>query len=434
MEKARDGRLPPAPGRGGLAAPMMFLLAGCSSAGGIDAINPTRAGASSGDMGGAEGPSAPAFGSVCGFAAPVALGAPAADGFVDVPPAHPDILYFGRVDGSNPRAPQFAFPGVSIRMRFRGDAIDLRLKDFGKGTPGTTNDYDVIFDDGAPQLLRVSPSQQVYPIGRNLGAGEHTVEVWKRIESAPGGAPGAGKGQMLGFRLPEGGAVLPLAPRPHRIEFIGDSITCGYGDLISVADPSRSPYTTAGSNAALAYGAVAARRLNAEYAAVAYSGRGVYRNYLGAPGDTLPRMYGRSLPDDPTAAPWNTAAWTPDVVVINLGTNDFSEKGTDRSAFRAAYLAFLATLRSYYPRATFILAAGPMISDEAPAGEMAWTKIQADLWRIAASRTAVGDPRVHVLIMPPQSPPYGEDFHPTAATHASMADLVVALVKRLENW
>ncbi len=414
---ARDGRVLSALARGGHTATMMSLLATCAPAG--RPSNPPSATVS-----------AATSGSVCGFTAPVTLGAPAADGFVDVPPAHPDILYFGRVDCTDPTAPQFAFPGVSIRMRFRGDAVDLRLEDHGTGTPTTTNYYDVSFDGAAPAALAVSPSQRIYPIGRDLGAGEHTVEVQKRTES--GG--GTGKGRMLGFRLPRGSAVLPLAPRPHRIEFIGDSITCGYGDRISVADPSRSHYTTAGSDADLAYGAVAARALHAEYTAVAYSGRGVYRNYLGRAGATLPQMYGSALPDEPAAARWNTAAWQPEVVVINLGTNDFSAVGTDEGAFRAAYLAFLATLRGDYPGATFILAAGPMMSDREPAGEMAWTKIQADLRVIAAARAAAGDTRVHVLLLPTQSPPYGEDYHPTAATQQAMADIVVKLVKSLENW
>lgn len=373
-------------------------------------------------------------GSVCGFKAPVALGAPAADGFVDVPPAHPYILYFGRVDCSDAAAPAFAFPGVSIRMRFQGDALDLRLRDFGTGTPSTTNAYDVSFDGAAPVALQVSPSQEVYPIGRDLGPGEHTVEIWKRIESAPGGAPNAGKGQLLGFRVRQGSAILPLAPRPHRIELIGDSITCGYGDEIAVADPTNAHYTTRGSNAHKAYGAVVARLLNAESVTVAYSGRGIYRNWQGFAGDTLPQMYGKSLPEDAAAAPWDVSAWTPEVVVVNLGTNDFSPGGTDDGAFRAAYVAFLATLRADYPRATFLLVAGPQMSDAYPPGARAWTRIQADLAQIVATRKAAGDAGVHLLVIPPQSPPYGEDYHPTAATHQAMAERVAAKIKDLMGW
>ena len=109
--------------------------------------------------------------------------------------------------------------------------------------------------------------------------------------------------------------------------FVGDSITCGYGNEISTMKPDAFHYTTQGSNANLAWGAVAARQLDAEYVAVAVSGRGVYRNYSGAAGDLLPVIYDKTLPDDATAPAWDIARYTPDVVVVNLGTNDFSPPG-----------------------------------------------------------------------------------------------------------
>ena len=404
---------------------------GSSSTGQGSSSSAVTSGSSSSGTGGSTGGGSA---SVCGFTAAVVLGAPAADGFVDVPPDHPDIHYSGRVDCSNPKAPSFAVPGVAIRLRFQGDSLDLRLTDHGTGGLTGTNYYDVIFDGKAPVVLQVSPGQEVYPIGRMLGAGEHTVEVFKRVESAPGGQPNAGKGELLGFRILAGQSVLPIAGRPHRIEVIGDSITCGYGDEVSTMTPDNSHYTTHESNANHAYGAVAARALDAEYMAVAYSGRGVSKNFMGGAGDTLPQMYGKSLPDDPAAAPWKVSAWTPEVVVINLGTNDFSAAGTDEAAYRASYLAFLTTLRGYYPAATFILAAGPMISDYYPVGEMAWTKIQSDLQQIVDARKAAGDAAVSLLIFPPQTAPYGEDYHPTVATHQAMADALVAKVKQLKGW
>ncbi len=434
MNQARARHLLPALVRWSLGMMTTSLVLACSSTSTQVSTSATGGLGGSAGTGGVGGSPGAASASVCGFKAAVSLGAPADDGFVDVPPNHPDILYSGRVDCSNPKAPAFAFPGVSIRLRFQGDAIDLRLTDHGTGGATGTNYYDVIIDGAEPVVLQVSPTQEVYPIGRKLGPGEHTVEVFKRVESAPGGQANAGKGELLGFRVLKGSAILPLAARPHRIELIGDSITCGYGNEVSTTTPDDSHYTTHESNADRAWGAVAARALDAEYMAVAYSGRGVSKNFMGGAGDTLPQMYGKSLPDDPAAAPWSVSAWTPEVVVINLGTNDFSAAGTDEAAYRAAYLAFLKTLRGYYPAATFILAAGPMISDYYPAGEMAWTKIQDDLKQIVAARKAEGDAAIASLLFQPQSAPYGEDYHPTVATHQAMADQLVAQIKQLKGW
>jgi lysophospholipase L1-like esterase len=366
------------------------------------------------------------------------------DALIDVPANDPDILYAGRVDHSNPRAPQFAYPGISIRTRFTGDTIQMKLTDFGTGTPATTNYYDVIIDGGMPTTIQVSPTQTAYTLATGLASGEHTLEVFRRNEGH------VGKGVFEGFRIRAGTKLLHPSARPHRIEFVGDSITCGYGDILGtppgsgVTDPTHYHFTSANQNEDLAWSSVTARALDAELAVVAYSGRGVYRNYEDAPGDTVPQMYLKIMPEDPASALWNPATAVPDVVVINLGTNDFSPvpraaadggpETVDNARYVATYVQFLQTLRGYYPKATFILALGPMLSDFYPRGYMAWTNIQADLKRVVEARNAAGDMDVHTLIIPPQSPPYGEDYHPTAVEQAKMSRLLVALLKQLKGW
>jgi lysophospholipase L1-like esterase len=364
---------------------------------------------------------------VCKYTEDVASGSVDADGMVRISPNHPDILYFGRVDCSDETSPSFAFPGVSIRAKFEGEAIDLLMKDYGNSS--RINYYNVIIDDADPVVLQVSPDQQVYELARNLSAGEHTVEIFKRIESNGN----AGKGDFLGFRLNEGGKIRPLAPKTHRIEFIGNSITCGYGNEISTNDPGSYSYTTENSNAYNAWGAIAARMLDAEYVAVAYSGRGITRNYGDYSGETLPDMYLDTLPDESASAAWNASQYTPEVVVINLGTNDFSPGVNDLDALRAAYyndyMAFLDDLRGYYPEATIILAVGPMLSDGYPEGYNALTTVRETLETIIQTRSTQGDGNILFLELPQQTAPYGEDWHPTVATHQSMAEELVTLIQ-----
>ncbi len=311
------------------------------------------------------------------------------------------------------------------------------LTDFG--TASEVNYYDVILDGGTPTDLAMMPGAQTYQLARNLAAGTHTVEIFKRIESAPGGASDQGKGIFNGFRIPQGGSVLPLAPRPHRIEIIGDSITCGYGVEVCTTDPANAHYTSAASNAYDAYGAVAARALNAEYMAVAYSGRGMYRNNSTAP-QTIPDLYDLTLPDEPTSPIWNTKVWTPDVVVVNLGTNDFYAAPTDDALYQSTYVTFLQTLRGYYPAAQIILTTSPMLSNyypNLPSGtpQQSWTDEDNDLQAIVATRAAAGDKNITLLTIPSQTPAcYGEDYHPSVATQQAMATQVVTLVKSLTNW
>ena len=370
-------------------------------------------------------------GDVCNFSEPVPLGDPADDGMVLVPPNHPEIQYFGRVDCSDPAAPAFGFPGVTIRMRFEGDEVGFVLDDSGTAT--YPNFYNVVIDDQEPIVVKMEPGENTITAATDLEDTEHTVEIFKRVESNSG----KGRGAFLGFRIPEGSEPLHLAPKPYRLEVVGDSISCGYGNEISVDDPTGYTYTTENSNAYNAWGAIAARDLDAEYLATAYSGRGIYRNYSGGGGETLPEMYLKSIPDGSSAI-WDVHQFTPDVLVINLGTNDFSP-GLDvdtmddaQAEFELTYLEFVETLRSYYPQAVFILAVGPMLSDGYPSGYRALTRVRESLEAIVAARAADGDGDVHFLELPQQSAPYGEDWHPTVATHMSMAGDLADLIDSLD--
>jgi lysophospholipase L1-like esterase len=165
--------------------------------------------------------------------------------------------------------------------------------------------------------------------------------------------------------------------------------------------------------------------------AVASSGRGVYRNYSDGAGELAPAYYVDTLPDDASAPPWDFARYTPDVVVVNLGTNDFSPPGPDHAAYTAAYSAFLKQIRGHHPDALLLAVVGPMLSDGFPAGVMAWTTNQSDVSGVVADLNAQGDSKVHYLALTPQTAPYGEDYHPTRATQAQMAAAVANEIGRL---
>lgn len=385
--------------------------------------------ASSGRAPGSEGPVSSKQ-DICGFTAPVPLGEVGADGLVDVPPNHPHIFTMGRIDCRDPAALAFAFPGVYLRARFQGNALDLKLEDFGGGTEQDTNYYDVIIDGQARAPLEVKSGVHVYELARGLGPGPHDVEIVKRIESNHG----RGAARFLGLRVQKGAELLPVRARPRRLEFIGDSITCGYGNELAVADPTNYGYTTKNSNAHMAYGAITARQLDAEYVAVAASGRGLSRNYAGGPGTLLPELHTLTLPDDPAAPLWDHARYQPDATIINLGTNDYSTPGVDRTRFRERYLQFLVDLRQRYPRTTLVVALGPMLNDDYPPEVRAWTTIRSDVAEVLAERKKAGEARLFYIEFEPQSAPFGEDWHPSRATHQRMADALTAELRRWMHW
>lgn len=358
---------------------------------------------------------------------------PRGDGVFFVPPRSPLVVYEGRVDREAEGGPMLGFVGASVHVRFFGRGLTLLLKDFGRGTPQTTNYYDVSVDGGTPRLLAVSPEVDRYDLVDGLPEGEHQVELFKRVEAAPGGVPGAGKAQLLGFLLRGERLLTPTLPE-RRLEFLGDSITCGYGNELATDDPELEHYTSRRSNGHKAYGAVTAALLSARYSAVAYSGRGISRNYAGEPGTLLPELYSLSVPDEPGASPWEPSRSVPDAVVVNVGTNDFSTPGVDRAAFVRRYDELLSRLRGYYPRALLVAALGPMLNDAYPPGEAAWTNARADVGAAVEARARAGDHHVRVVWFEPQAAPFGEDYHPTAATHAKMAEQLAPLLKSWLGW
>jgi lysophospholipase L1-like esterase len=372
--------------------------------------------------------------SVPGCASPVE-----AEGFVDVPYDDPAIRYVGRgLTTSN--SVMFAFPASQIQTIFEGDAIDMRLRDFGLDRPTWMNLYWIIVDGWATKL-RVCQESDVYPLARNLGPGPHSLTIVKRTESSLGGLGSAGRGEFFGFRVRPGTVLTPVATPQRLLEFVGDSITCGYGDEVSTTDPDSYQFTSVNEDAWNTYGAITARAFAADYVAVAESGRGLIRNYGGFTGPVVPELYERTLPDDSFAPLWDHTRYSPDVVVVNLGTNDFSpgialdQLESHRTAFRQGYIAFLSRIRVVHPAASIIAVVGPMLNDSFPEGYAAWTSIQTEVAAAVEARHAANDIDVHYFALAPQEGPYyGEDWHPTIATHQAMADALVPFIAGVRGW
>jgi lysophospholipase L1-like esterase len=289
---------------------------------------------------------------------------------------------------------------------------------------------DLRIDDGAFRPLELGSGEHVYPLANGLGSGEHEVELVKRVEHNHG----QGVLQVRGVRVSLGAQLLPVLRSPRRLEFIGDSITCGYGNELSTSDPSNNHYTTRNSNARLSYAALAAKALDAEAVLVAASGRGVSRNWSGDPGMLIGEFHRRIFPDGVAGPWWDPARYQPHAVVLNAGTNDFSPGGVERAVFRNSYLALLEHVRQVYPQSKILVLLGPMLNDQFPPGESALTAIREDLARVLDERRRAGEKELEFLELPTQQSPFGEDWHPSLLTHRLMAQQVAAELGRWLAW
>src|SRR5262249_35009916 len=156
----------------------------------------------------------------------------------------------GRFDTSDPAGARFAWSGSAVVARFKGTAINVRLRDEGK------NVFQVIVDGEPKTILKTQPGRELYPLAEGLPEGVHEVTLYKRTE--------AEVGEVVFFGFDGSGQMLPAPPRPERrIELIGDSITTGYGD--EGPGPKCGSFRSEYENEYVTYGAIAARSLGAEH-------------------------------------------------------------------------------------------------------------------------------------------------------------------------
>jgi lysophospholipase L1-like esterase len=220
-----------------------------------------------------------------------------------------------------------------------------------------------------------------------------------------------------------GGALLDPPPAPDRlIEAVGASVTCGYGNLGT--DPCT--FTIETESHWDTYAAIAARAVGADLNAVSISGRGVLRNGDGTTDGTMPKLYDHIFPN--RAAP----AWdfhdAPQVVIINLGRNDFGV-GDPGLAFRDAYADFARTLRARRPNALILCTTGPNLGQPNHTLQVGYVQAAIDI------RRAEGDGDIQLVDWPEMAAnEIGCDFHPNAAKHQRMADQVVAAIRAKLPW
>lgn len=348
----------------------------------------------------------------------------------------PEIRYAGRIDFTNPAKPSFCHSGVSVKTLFTGTELHMILEDFATGDEKTTNYFTVIVDGKVTQILQTTTGKQSFLLVGGLVNQQHSIEVFKRTECSVGSVA------FLGFKAPHGTILEKPLEKKYRIEFIGDSFTCGYGNEASIAaPPAGNPSTgfhSKNENHYLSFSAITSRALNAEYRCIAYSGRGMYRNNTGSEEGTLPKIYLRVFPDDPFSVSWDMKKELPDVVVIKLGANDFYPESNgdelDDAAFTQTYTAFVEKIRSYYPKSKIVCITGVSMSDSWPEGRNCLTRIQQDVQKVIESRKAEGDKEVYYVKLDQQLPPYGEDWHASLATHQKMADQFTPFIKQITGW
>ncbi len=224
--------------------------------------------------------------------------------------------------------------------------------------------------------------------------------------------------------------IIPTPERTRKIEFIGDSITCGYG--VDAADQYEA-FATTNENGEKTYAAITGKYFNAEYNVVSWSGIGVYSSYTegSKPNQSflMPSVYEKTAANERTEK-WNFSQWQPDLIVINLGTNDNTwTKGIQERVdlFGSAYYDFIKQVRAVNPDAYIICSLGVMGSKLLP-------EIKE---QVEAYSRDTGDNRITTFefdYRDGKADGFGAGFHPSAKTHQKMADKLIPFISEIMGW
>ena len=118
-------------------------------------------------------------------------------------------------------------------------------------------------------------------------------------------------------------------------------------------------------------------------------------------------------------------ALQPDVIVINLGTNDATNSDLDLTAFQAGVVDFIELVRQNNPNAQILWAYG-MRSDKMTA------QVAAAIEAAVAQINEAGDSNVYYLPLELAADMHLN--HPTAAAYAPAGELLIEKINEITGW
>ena len=310
----------------------------------------------------------------------------------------------------------YDWSGVYFRVKFNGPYLAMKCTDSKNSWFNLWVDKEM--SPEADRTFMIGAKDTLIVLAEGLGKGEHEVILQKRTEGS--------QGMMTIHSFASKGEILQAKGRKERhIEFIGDSYTCGYG---TESDNRDDPFLAETENCNLTYAAIASRYFGADFNLVSHSGEGVARNYDNyGPGYHMPDRYKQTF-DTEKEPFWNASNsnYRPDMVVIYLGTNDFSCGEQPREIkFRNNYISMLQSIKNNYGEDIPILCMG------SPADPYIYDYIRSAVNVSGMQKVAYMTISRHAYN---HEDDLGASWHPNYQGHMKVASCMIPYISSLTGW
>lgn len=328
---------------------------------------------------------------------------------------------------------EFSFTGTDASAELVTDirnGIDIADKE--------TRAYLGVYVDNRTEAvakIALDSKRRWYTLVEDLPFEPHIVKVVKLTEC------GYGRAAVTNIKVNANGKPVPTVAKQRRIEFIGDSITCGYGNECVTES---SDFVTYEQNGMRSFAAMAAEQLNAEFNCVCASGNGILHDYGMNTVNLIPELYrytdkmlSGSFGVEP--ALWDFNKFVPDVIVIKLGANDAQwccgndlpeEERTSelinnrKMLFCAGFSRFIVQVRLSNLQASIIVLYD---SD---------TVLNNEIIDAVNQNYGKGDLKLYNLGVPSKRPQegVGANGHWAVTTHSRVSVTLATFIKNIMKW
>lgn len=324
---------------------------------------------------------------------------------------------------------------IAIFWSASGIELNVRAGELWAGIDSDFSTHEVwiaIFIDGAQTArLMLGKGRNEICVFRNMNPEiVKNVRIYKETQAMECDA----RHKMILKDFRTDGIFLPVKNANVKIEFIGDSITSGEG---AVGAKIECDWISAFFGATKTYAFKLAQMLGADFNVISQSGWGTVTGYDNDTSHALPAYYEKTCgvlrgSENETLgaqSEWNFSLWQPDLIIVNLGTNDqgafmnppfaktnFKMKlradGTPEKSsaefFEKGVVDFLKFLRAKNPGAKIFWCYGMM-------GRLLAKNIEAAL---ELYKKQSGDANAHFVLLPEMdSEESGALCHPSEAQH-----------------